>query len=275
MTADRRDQDPDAPGPRTADPYSRLDYRRMVRWEKRREREWPLLSEVLGTAPLKRALDLGCGTGEHARLLAEHGWEVVGLDRSETMISKAREAGEPEGVRFVVGELQSVGDLAVTGPFGAAICLGNTLPHLTGEEDLEALATGLARVLAPGAPVLFQLLNYDRVFERGERHLPLNFRRPPEGEEGEVVFLRLMTPRPDGTVLFTPSTLRYTPAAEEPLQVVGSKTVELRGWRRGQLTEALEAAGFGEIRVWGSVDKEAFEPTGSRDLVLAARRSSR
>lgn len=256
----------------TTDPYSRLDYRRMVRWKKRRQRESPLLSEILARAPLKRALDLGCGTGEHARLLAEHGWEVVGLDRSETMIAKAREAGEPAGVRFVVGELQTVGDLAVLGAFGAAICLGNTLPHLTGEGDLERLATGLARVLVPGGPVLFQLLNYDRIFERGERHLPLNFRRPPEGEEGEVIFLRLMTPREDGTVLFTPSTLRLNPEAEEPLEVVQSKSVELRGWRRARLTEALEGAGFGEIRVWGSVERDPFEATESRDLVLAARR---
>lgn len=258
--------------PRGDDPYSRLDYRRMVAWPKRQRREWPLLAEVLAAAPARRVLDLGCGTGEHTRLLADHGYEVVGIDRSEAMISKAREAGEPSGVRFVVGDLRRVGDLAVLGSFGAAVCLGNTLPHLSAPEDLDPFAEGLARVLLPGAPLLLQVLNYDRIFERGERHLPLNFRAAPEGEEGELVFLRLMTPRPDGTVIFNPSTLRYRPDAEPPLEVDHARRVVLRGWRRGEIEQSLDGAGFGRFTAWGSFDKASFEPTESRDLLLCAYR---
>lgn len=253
------------------DPYSRLDYRRMIAWPQRHKREWPLLAEILGEAPVRRVLDLGCGTGEHARLLAEHGFEVAGIDRSDEMIAKAREAGEPEGVRFVVGDLREIGDLAVLGRFGGAICLGNTLPHLTDPRDLDLLAGGLARVLLPGAPLLLQILNYDRIFERKERHLPLNFRPAPEDEEGELVFLRLMTPRPDGTVIFNPSTLRYRPDADAPLEVQHARRVVLRGWRRGEIETALAAAGFEHFDVWGSVEKDPFEPLESRDLVLAAR----
>jgi len=254
------------------DPYSRLDYRRMVAWPQRQRREWPLLSEVLAAAPARRVLDLGCGTGEHARLLADHGYEVVGIDRSETMIAKAREAGEPSGVRFVVGDLRRLGDLAVLGSFGAALCLGNTLPHLSEPGDFDRFAEGLARVLAPGAPLLLQVLNYDRIFERGERHLPLNFRAAPEGEDGELVFLRLMTPRADGTVIFNPSTLRYRPDAEPPLEVDHARRVVLRGWRQSQIEQALDGAGFGHFTAWGSFDQAAFEPMDSRDLVLRARR---
>jgi len=258
----------------TDDPYSRLDYRRMVAWPRRRQREWPLLEEVLETAPARRVLDLGCGTGEHSRLFTEHGFEVVGVDRSETMIAKARAAGEPEGVRFVEGDLRRVGDLAVLGRFGAAVCLGNTLPHLTEPEDLRHLATGLARVLLPGAPLLLQILNYDRIFERGERHLPLNFRSAPEGEDGELVFLRLMTPRPDGTVIFNPSTLRYRPDADPPLEVDHARRVVLRGWRRAEIETALGEAGFDRFDAWGSFEKDPFEPRESRDLLLCARFAS-
>lgn len=267
------------------DPYSRLDYRRMVAWPRRQRREGPLLAEVLEQVPSRRLLDLGCGTGEHARLLADRGFEVVGIDRSESMIAKARQAGEPEGVRFVVGDLRNLGDLAVLGPFGGAICLGNTLPHLTGAEDLDRWASGLARLLLPASPLLLQILNYDRIFDRNERYLPLNFRpvpaasgdeAPAEAEEGtgtgELVFLRLMTPRSDGTVVFNPSTLRYRPIGEPVLEIDHARSVILRGWRRGEIEKALAAVGLETEQVWGSVEKGAFEPLDSRDLVLLGRR---
>ena len=195
------------------DPYSRLDYRRLIAWPARIEREWPFLEEVLSSGPSRRVLDVGCGTGEHARFLAEHGFEVVGLDASEEMIEKAREGELPPGVRFVVGDLAEVESL-VEGEFGGAICLGNMLPHVVDVESLARGFGGLRRRLAPGAPLLLQILNYDKIFATGQHALPLSF-RDGESEGERIVFLRLMDPRPDGTVLFNPTTLRYRPG-EEP-----------------------------------------------------------
>jgi 2-polyprenyl-3-methyl-5-hydroxy-6-metoxy-1,4-benzoquinol methylase len=83
------------------DPYSRVDYRRFVAWPQRIEREWPFLQKVLGSAPSRRVLDLGCGTGEHARFLATKGFSVVGIDASESMLAKAREGSTPAGVELV------------------------------------------------------------------------------------------------------------------------------------------------------------------------------
>jgi len=40
--------------------------------------------------PVRDVLDLGCGTGRHAELLADRGFEVVGVDRSPHMIEQAR-----------------------------------------------------------------------------------------------------------------------------------------------------------------------------------------
>src|SRR5207248_11417549 len=37
---------------------------------------------LYGIGPVRRVLDLGCGTGGHAVPLAERGYEVVGVDRS-------------------------------------------------------------------------------------------------------------------------------------------------------------------------------------------------
>lgn len=57
------------------------------------EAECDLIERVVtahASAPVRRVLDLGCGTGAHAAILAARGYEVVGVDRSEEMLAVAR-----------------------------------------------------------------------------------------------------------------------------------------------------------------------------------------
>jgi glycine/sarcosine N-methyltransferase len=248
------------------DPYSRVDYRRLVAWPERIEREWPFLSRVLGRPG--RVLDLGSGTGEHSRFLASKGFAVVGVDSSPSMLSKAREAPLPANLAFVEGDIADVERLT-SGEFDGAICLGNTLPHVRTRRDLGRFFVGLRARLKRGAPLLLQVLNYEKVIAGGQRYLPINFRR--DEEEGEIVFLRLMTPRPDGTVVFTPTTLRYRPGGEPAVEVVTARNVELTGWRRGDLVDLLDLAGFGRRELFGTVGEARFDPATSTDLVIVAR----
>ncbi|HEX9081320.1 MAG TPA: class I SAM-dependent methyltransferase [Holophagaceae bacterium] len=255
----------------TPDPYARLHYRGLIAWPARLEREGPLLRRVLGDAPLK-VLDLGCGTGDHARYLQAQGHLVTGVDASSAQLATAREA-PPAGqelppVRFVEGDLSALADLVEPG-FGGAVCLGNTLPHLADEAALDRFLAGLASRLAPGAPVLLQLLNYDRILAKGERTFPVTVR---PGEDGETVFLRLMTPRADGTVIFTPATLRYRPGAEPPLDLVAVREVVLRGWRRAELEAALLRAGLTAKEILGDMTGGPWSPT-AQDLVVVASRT--
>ncbi len=118
------------------DRYAKFDYSRLIHWSPRLEREWPLLEEVLGGAPSKNVLDLGSGTGEHARFLASKGFDVTGVEASPAMLEKSRAAG---GARFVAGDMRDLPNV-VSERFGAAICLGNALPHLGGDDDLRARA---------------------------------------------------------------------------------------------------------------------------------------
>jgi hypothetical protein len=170
-------------------------------------------------------------------------------------------------VEFVGGDIADVAALT-TGPFGAALCLGNTLPHVREAPALVHLLEGLRGRLAPGAPLVIQVLNYDKIFLQNERVLPLNFRS--EGGE-ESVFLRLMLPRPDGSVVFTPSTLRYRPEGDPPLEVVTSRNVLLRGWRARELEVALAAAGFSEQVTHGTVGDTPYVEAESSDFVVVAR----
>jgi SAM-dependent methyltransferase len=248
------------------DPYSRVDYRRLVAWPQRIEREWPFLERSLGRSG--RVLDLGSGTGEHARFLASKGFDVVGVDSSPAMLAKANDSPLPPNLAFVLGDMTRA-DEAVSGSFDGALCLGNALPHVLDAATLSRMLAGLRRLLKPGAPFVLQVLNYDKILDQGQRALPVNVRADDEG--GEIVFLRLMTPRPDGSVVFTPSTLRYRPDAEPALEVVSTRNVQLKGWRRAELEAGLGAAGFANREVFGTVGDVPWGREQSPDTVIVAR----
>ena len=80
-----------------------------------------------------------------------------------------------------------------------------------------------------------------------------------------------MDPRPDGTVLFNPTTLRYRPGEEPPVEVMATRNVRLRGWRRGELEALLDAAGFARRDLYGGMRREPYDPAASPDLVIVAR----
>ncbi|HWX24923.1 MAG TPA: methyltransferase domain-containing protein [Vicinamibacteria bacterium] len=66
--------------------------------------DWIL--EESGVPPKGRVADVGCGTGISARLFAERGLEVVGIDPNEEMLDRARQAG---GARFLRGDAAATG----------------------------------------------------------------------------------------------------------------------------------------------------------------------
>ncbi len=253
------------------DRYAKIDYRSLIAWGPRLEREWPLLDEILRGAPSKSILDLGSGTGEHARFLAANGFDVTGVDSSPAMLEKSRAAaGEQPNLRFLAGDMRHLANV-VEGRFGAAVCLGNALPHLSGEGDLRDLAAGLRRVLLPGAPFVAQIITYDRIEAKKERALPLTFLPDPNDPAATIIFLRTMEFLPDGRVIFMPTTLRQRPDRDEPLELVATQRVEIRGWRRAEIERTFREAGFASVEVFGSYQKGPFEAAESRDVILVAR----
>lgn len=252
------------------DIFARVDYRRLIAWPERIKREAPLLLNVLGRAPLQSVLDLGCGPGEHSRFLCENGFRVLGIDRSPAMLEKAREEGCPSGLRFAEGDLTEL-EAVVHEPFGAAISLGNTLPFLLDVDKMRCFLKGLASSLAPGGVFLLQILNYERIFEKKLRHLPINFIQGSE-EGTETIFLRLMEPLGGGRVRFCPTALKYCPGAEEPLVVENSRVVELKGWVKSELEELLEEAGFQPTQTLGDMQGGEYLASESTDLVIVATR---
>jgi len=261
---------PAGPGPDPQDPYARLQYRRLFAWPERIRREAPFLESVAARGPELSVLDLGCGTGEHARWFASRGYRVLGVDLSEAQLEVARDAEPVPGLRFASVDLTQI-EAVVVDRFGTAVCLGNTLVHVLEQADLDAACRGVFSRLLDGGSWLVQVLNYERIFARGERVLPVNLQE--QGGE-TLVFLRLLRPLGGGLVQFFPTTLRLRPDAEPPLEIVASRAVTLRGWTRSELEPALRRAGFTDITFHGDMQGGPFLPEASADLVLVARRTA-
>ena len=103
-----------------------------------------------GDRPIRRVLDLGCGTGNHAIPLAARGYSVVGVDRSSEMLRVAR-ARADASARFEPGDVTSV-RLGET--FDAALMMFAVLGYQVTNSDLAAaLATARAH-LEPGGLLL-------------------------------------------------------------------------------------------------------------------------
>jgi tellurite methyltransferase len=60
----------------------------------------PLIEQVARQYPPGCALDLACGLGRHALLLAEYGWAVTALDASAVAIGRLRETAAARGLRI-------------------------------------------------------------------------------------------------------------------------------------------------------------------------------
>jgi SAM-dependent methyltransferase len=101
-------------------------------------------------------LDVACGTGTMALLLAERGYNLVGVDRSEAMLKVARKKAKATG-RKIPFYAQDVAHLELTEKFDLAICLYDSFNYLLNEKDLLAAFRAIRRQLRPGGYLLFDL----------------------------------------------------------------------------------------------------------------------
>jgi cyclopropane fatty-acyl-phospholipid synthase-like methyltransferase len=97
-------------------------------------------------------LDIGCGTGENALMLAARGHDVVGVDLAPSAIERARTKARERGLtaRFEVGNALELDRIGFNQPFAAAIDSGCFHVFAT-DAEVARYVSGAHSVLAPGA----------------------------------------------------------------------------------------------------------------------------
>ncbi len=106
--------------------------------------------------PVRTVLDLACGTGTLACLLAQKGYEVLATDGSEEMLTQAAaKAAELDRPPFFLH--QAMPRLRLAQPVDAVVSTLDSLNYLVRERDLRETFRRVRRALKPGGLFLFDV----------------------------------------------------------------------------------------------------------------------
>jgi SAM-dependent methyltransferase len=104
--------------------------------------------------PVRRVLDIACGTGPHLIRLAERGYQMTGLDLSEQNVAFL---GGRLAAKQLTADLR-VGDMTafrLGRRVDAAICMQDSQGHLLTNAELLSHLRSVARALVPGGLYVF------------------------------------------------------------------------------------------------------------------------
>jgi SAM-dependent methyltransferase len=106
---------------------------------------------------VRRILDLGCGTGGHAVILAQRGYAVTGVDRSNEMLEAAREktSCKPELANIPSFRQGDIRDFDLGTRFDAVIAMFAVVSYMITNTDIMAAFRAVYRHLNPGGLFVF------------------------------------------------------------------------------------------------------------------------
>ena len=218
---------------------------------------WQIL-EREGLTP-RTAVDLACGTGSVALLLARKGLQVVGVDMSEDMLCEASQKAQEEENRplFVCQKLQ---ELSLPRGVDLATCALDSLDYITDPADCQEAIRRVYRVLNPGGCFIFDVNTPeklramdDQIFLDEDDDVYCIWRG--EFDESSNICTYAMD-------LFQRQGSHWQRSYEEHQEYAYSAR---------QLTEYLRAAGFTNIEVYADRRFEKPAP-GEQRIYLKARK---
>lgn len=202
----------------------------------------------------RSVLDIGCGTGTFACLLAQRGCSVTGIDPAVASLDVARRKRGADRVRWLEGDATALPPMQVD----LVTMTGNVAQVFLGTEDWASTLRAARSALRPGGHLVFEVRDRTREAWRGWnraqswRHLEI----PGAGTvetwvdltrvSGSLVsFRQSFVFEADGAVLTSDSTLRFRD--------------------RDEVADSLRAAGFVVEEVRDASDRPGLE------LVFVAR----
>lgn len=212
-------------------------------------------SRVLRKRSAGRALDVGCGSGEFGALLIARGWEVDGLDPSDTACAEASR----HGVRARVGTLDTV---PLEPRQYDAVVFNHALEHIG--DPVTALGTARA-ALDPSGVVAISVPNFDcwarRRFGRNWFHLDLPRHRVHFGERSLRMALEASGFEPQGIWTST-----------SPTGLIGSLQYRVMGGLAVQEGAARESLGLAIAMLLVPIARLEQAIGGGRDFLHAVGR---
>lgn len=99
-------------------------------------------------------LDLGCGTGTLTRMLAQAGYDMIGVDGSEEMLMEAREKTDNPDILYLCQDMRA---FELYGTVRAVVSTCDTMNYLLTPEDFIQTVRLVNNYLDPGGLFIFDL----------------------------------------------------------------------------------------------------------------------
>jgi SAM-dependent methyltransferase len=223
-------------------------YELLVNENRRWTGERPALQRWLEQAGerRRRVIDLGCGTGFHARHLAGHlDATVTAADPAQYMLDAGRAKPHGDRVRWI----RASAEQPPPGPFDLALLLGNTLSLIRTPPDVLHAVSG---IVAPAGLFVIQMLDYDKLRRSGGEHrtasgegLSIEKRLTP-GKEGSDIgaTLHITIRNESGTILARQDSTLW----DHDLQAIIREAGNL-GWRVIERRSSYENETEGNDRI--------------------------
>lgn len=228
-------------------------------YEKRCEYLTDLLAEYsIGEGIL---LDAACGTGVLSEMLSEKGFDVIGVDLSEEMLSKALERKTRTGSNSLY-LCQNLTDLDLFGTINCAVCTLDSINHITDPKDVKTAFEKIGLFMEKGGVFIFDvntafkhreiLGNNAFIFDTDDVFCA--WQNEYDEETGEVhIYLDLFAEGEDGL---------YERYAEDFSEVVYSREF---------LTAALENAGFAVRAVYDDLSRNEVRDDSQRAVYVCEK----
>jgi ubiquinone/menaquinone biosynthesis C-methylase UbiE len=222
----------------------------------------------LAAAQPASVLELGCGTGRIAVPLAKAGIPIVGIDRSEPMLARARRrlkrAGPASRALLVRGDIRAL-PFRSRRDFSLVMAPYGMLQSLTREQDLEATLASVARVLRPGGLLGIDLVPDLPRWAEYRRRVSLRGRK----SRGATLTL-IESVRQDGRRGLTHFDQEYVEHRGRARRV-STFALTFRTLSVPQMARRLERAGFGIEAVLGDYQGGPWDTRADVWIILARK----
>lgn len=220
-----------------------------------------VLTELKNTTNPRHILDVGCSTGQMAYALADHGFNVTGLDIDPAMITMANlkshnARNRPE---FRIGSMTGLRTIAGGNFFDGIICLGNTVPHLTDLSERRTFFSESYASLKQNGKLLIQTVNYDHILAKKQTALPVI-------DNDEIRFERSYVNSDNDTLILFATSLLIKSSGQK---INGS--VLLYPLVKNEIQDLLRDAGFTSAEFYGNYKKDTYLPDSPAIIVSASK----
>ena len=203
--------------------------------------------------------DLGCGTGNVTEILSKSGYDMIGIDNSEEMLSIAMEKNKDESVLYL---LQDMREFELYGTIKAAVSICDSMNYILEEDELVEVFKLVNNYLEKDGVFIFDLntkykyetiLGENTIAESREESSFIWENYYYEEEEINEYQLSLFIQEPDQKDMFR----KYT------------ETHYQRAYSIETIKELLEKAGMKFVAAYDAFTKNAPKEDSERVYIIA------